>query len=70
VDQSATLLKKLATGASYESIIEARQATMTLRDKMYSDWQAQHPNEEVPDAVKSDIDDRLSKAGLFTYYLT
>lgn len=67
IDQAGTLTKKLATGASYESIIESRQATMQLREKMYGDWAKEHPNEEMPDDIKNDIDSRLSKAGLFTY---
>lgn len=62
-----TSVKHLAMGASYEGIVEARAATMQLRDKMYQDYSNEHPNEEIPESIKSDIDNRLSKAGLFTY---
>jgi len=62
-----TSIKHLAMGASYEGIVEARQATMELREKMIDDYQKQHPGEDMPQSVKDDIDDRLSKAGLFTY---
>lgn len=62
-----TTVKHLAMGASYEGIVEARQATMQLRDKMYQDYSKDHPNEAIPESVKEDIDKRLSDAGLFTY---
>lgn len=62
-----TSIKHLAMGASYEGIVEARQATMELRDKMYKDYSDSHPGEEIPQTIKDDIDDRLSKAGTFTY---
>ncbi len=61
------LVRQLATGASYEAMVETRQSTMALRDKMYQDYQKEHPNEEMPESVKADIDDRLSKAGMFSY---
>ena len=63
-----TSIKHLAMGASYEGIVEARQATMELRNKMYEDYSKDHPNEAIPQHIKDDIDDRLSNAGIATYF--
>lgn len=62
-----TSIKHLAMGASYEGIVEARQATMELRQKMEEDYSKDHPGEDIPQSVRDDIDDRLSKAGVMTY---
>lgn len=67
VGDFGTTVKQLATGASYESIVEARKATMDLRTKMYNDYGHDHPGEDMPQSVKDDIDNRLSWAGGFTY---
>lgn len=66
--QFGTSVRQLATGASYESMVEARQATMTLRNKMYADYAKEHGDEPMPESVKNDIDERLSNAGLFSYF--
>jgi hypothetical protein len=61
------LTRQLATGAAYESAVEARQATMELREKLNSDWAEAHPGEKMSDKDRTEIDDKLSDAGAFTY---
>lgn len=61
------LTRQLATGAAYESAVEARQATMELREKLNSDWAESHPGEKMSDKDRAEIDDKLSDAGTFTY---
>jgi hypothetical protein len=64
---ASTITRQLATGAGYESMVEARQASMELRNNMVTDWQKQNPNQQMPDDVKADIDQRASNSGLATY---
>lgn len=61
------LLRQLATGAAYESAVEARQATMELREKLVSDWEEANPGVAMSEADRDAIDERLSDAGAFTY---
>jgi hypothetical protein len=67
VSNTNKVVRDLAAGASYESIVEARKATMDLRDKMYSDFAKDHPGQDMDENTKKDIDSRLTQAGLFTY---
>lgn len=67
IGPATKLTKQLATGAAYESMVEARQASMELRDKLTSEWESLNPDISMPDSVSAEIDDKVSKAGLFTY---
>lgn len=67
---AGTLSRQLATGAAYEASVEARHASMELRETLYNQWLEDNPGlsiEHMPDEVKDEIDDRLSNAGLFTF---
>lgn len=67
---AGTLSRQLATGAAYEASIEARHASMELRDNLYNQWLDENPSltiEDMPEDVRNNIDERLSNAGLFTF---
>lgn len=67
---AGTLSRQLATGAAYEAAVEARHASMELRDTLYNQWLEDNPGASIEDMSEEDrnsIDDRLSDAGLFTF---
>lgn len=67
---AGTLSRQLATGAAYEAAVEARHASMELRDTLYNQWLENNPGASIEDMSEEDrnsIDDRLSDAGLFTF---